>query len=136
MQEIQEKKRGLTGFDFLSKSKFHHQKVTILYKMGSLYRVFPKVKYHYALKNALNKEGKSGKGENKVKKSTKEERDNSHKATTLHCAKIHTLVLIFAPWCEFSHPGANFRILVRNFLFCSSSIPLLLLLCSCFAPDF
>ena len=96
--------------------------------MGSLYRVFPKVKYHYALKKALNKEGKSGKGENKVKKSTKEERDNSHKATSLHGVKPvrnFTLVRNFAPWCEFSHPGAKFLVI---FFFHSSSAPALLLI--------
>ena len=74
--------------------------------MGSLYRVSPKVKYHHALKKALNKEGKRGKGENKVKKSTKGERDNSHKATI-------------------SYLGAKFLVL---FFFHSYSTPVLLLI--------
>ena len=149
IQEIQEKKRkeNIQVLIFYQKPSFTTKSFNSP-QHWSLYRVFPRVKYHHALKKALNKEGKSGKGENKVKKVNKRERDNSHKLTFSHCAKFRTLVRNFAPWCEFSHPGANFRTLVRifapwcefshpgaKFLALSSSIPLMLLFYSS-APDF
>ena len=129
IQEIQEKKRKekLQVLIFYQKPSFTTKSYNSP-QHWSLYRVFPRVKYHHALKKALNKEYKSGKGENKVKKVNKRKRYNSHKPTFSHCAKIRTsakfrtLVQIFAPWCEISCS------ILLSFLFCSSSALDLLLI--------
>ena len=124
IQEIQEnkikdKKRELTGFDFLPKAKISHQKSYNSLQDWSLYRAPHEVKYHHALKKELNKEGKSGKRRKQNQKVNKRERE-------------HFPWHQFRTSAKFLHQGAKF--LHRDaknfvlFFFCSSSDPLLLLI--------
>ena len=117
IQEIQEKKRkeNLQDLIFYQKPRVPTKKGYNSLQDWSLYRVSPKVKYHHALKKALNKEGKSGKRRKQKQKVNKKGREKiSHTSISHQCEMSH-----------FSHPNANFLILVRIFLvmffFCSSS---------------
>ena len=115
-QEIQEKKRELTRFDFLPKAKSSHQKSYNSLQDWSLYRASPKVKYHHALKKALNKEGKSGKRRKQNKKVNKKGERTFRMTSNFALVRKFALVRNFAQGCE--KPRS-----VLLLLFCSSSAP-------------
>ena len=136
IQEIQEKKRKekkreLTGFDFLPKAKSSHQKSYNSLQDWSLYRAPHEVKYHHALKKALNKEGKRRKQNKKVNKRGRENISHGinfapvQKISLVHQfrtnAKIRTSEK-FSHQCEIFTQGCEkLRFVLLLLLFCSSS---------------
>ena len=91
---MQEEKRELTGFDFLPKAKSSHQKSYNSLQDWSLNRASPKVKYHHALKKALNKEGKSGKRRKQNQKVNKREREHFARHQISHECENSTIFFV------------------------------------------